>query len=119
MTHAMLRRLDDRPTYDEAVARARAGDPDAKRVFDDAGYALGVLIGTAANFIDPQKVLLTGDGLPLHEVSGQRVTEGVEAAYEADPALIDLDVQPFDFDEWARSGAALAIRAALTGPPRP
>ncbi|GAB2978934.1 ROK family protein [Saccharothrix stipae] len=119
MTHVMLRQLDGGPTYDEAVARALAGDPDAKRVFDNAGYALGVLIGTAANFIDPRKVLLTGDGLPLYEVSEQRVAEGIAAAYEADPALIDLDVQPFDFDEWARSGAALAIRATLTSRTRP
>ena len=114
MTHVMLRQLDGEPTYEEAVARALAGDPAAKRVFDDAGYALGVLIGTAANFLDPQKIVLTGDGLPLYEVSEQRVADGVEASYEADPASIDLDVRPFDFSEWARSGAALAIRATLT-----
>ncbi|PSL53924.1 putative NBD/HSP70 family sugar kinase [Saccharothrix carnea] len=114
MTHVMLRQLDGEPTYEQAVARARAGDPAAKEVFDNAGYALGVLIGTAANFLDPRKILLTGDGLPLYEVSSDRVADGIRASYEADPALIDLDVQPFDFTEWARSGAALAIRAALT-----
>ncbi|OKI27917.1 sugar kinase [Saccharothrix sp. CB00851] len=114
MTHVMLRQLDGDPTYEQAVDRARAGDPAAKRVFDNAGYALGVLIGTVANFLDPRKVLLTGDGLPVYEVSPDRVADGIRASYEADPALIDLDVQPFDFTEWARSGAALAIRAALT-----
>ncbi|MFE9749501.1 hypothetical protein ACFYOT_31705 [Saccharothrix saharensis] len=61
--------------------RIRAGDPDARQVFDEAGYALGVLIGTD----------------------------------EDDPDLIDLDVRPFDFGEWARSGAALAIKATITG----
>ncbi|MEV1121566.1 ROK family transcriptional regulator [Actinosynnema sp. NPDC049800] len=119
MTHVMLRQLDGDPTYEEAVGRALAGDPVAKRVFDDAGYALGVLIATVANFLDPRKILLTGDGLPLYEVSEQRVVDGIRASYEADPALIDLDVQPFDFGEWARSGAALAIRATLTGGLRP
>ncbi|WP_236594852.1 ROK family transcriptional regulator [Saccharothrix sp. 6-C] len=114
MTHVMLRQLDGDPTYGEAVERALAGDPVAKEVFDNAGYALGVLIGTVANFLDPRKVLLTGDGLPLHEVSERRVADGIAASFEADPALIDLDVRPFDFSEWARSGAALAIRATLT-----
>ncbi|MFD1150292.1 ROK family transcriptional regulator [Saccharothrix hoggarensis] len=114
MTHVMLRGLDGPPTYEEAVERALAGDPDAKRVFDDAGYALGVLIGTVANLVDPQKVLLTGDGLPLYEVSAARVRDGIEATFEADTALIDLDVRPFDFSEWARSAAALAIRTTLT-----
>jgi predicted NBD/HSP70 family sugar kinase len=114
MTHVILRELDGPPTYEEAVARALAGDPDAKRVFDDAGYALGMVIGTLANLLDPQKVLLTGDGLPLYEVSSGRVAEGIGASFEADPVLVDLDVQPFDFSEWARSGAALAIRSTLT-----
>ncbi|NUS62237.1 MAG: ROK family transcriptional regulator [Saccharothrix sp.] len=114
MTDAVLRQLDGHPTYEEAVSRARSGDPEAKEVFDNAGYALGHLIGTAANFLDPQKVLLTGDGLPLYEVSQDRVTDGIKATYEADPTFLDLDVQPFDFNEWARSGAALAIRSTLT-----
>jgi predicted NBD/HSP70 family sugar kinase len=113
MTHVMLRELGE-PTYEDAVDRALAGDPDAKRVFDDAGYALGMLIGTVANLVDPQKVLLTGEGLPLYEVSADRVADGIAASYEADTALIDLDAQPWDFSEWARSGAALAIRTTLT-----
>ncbi|MFD1149829.1 ROK family transcriptional regulator [Saccharothrix hoggarensis] len=115
MTHVMMRRLTGRPTYDEALARVRAGDPEARRVFDDAGYALGVLIGTVANVIDPEKVVLTGDGLPLYEVASRLVHDGIEDTYEDDPDLIELDVQPFDFSEWARSGAALAIKSTITG----
>ncbi|WP_246107633.1 ROK family transcriptional regulator [Saccharothrix saharensis] len=115
MTHVMLRRLPGRPTYAEALDRVRAGEPHARQVFDEAGYALGVLIGTVANVIDPQKVLLTGDGLPLYEVSAPLVHDGIEDTYEDDPDLIDLDVRPFDFSEWARSGAALAIKATITG----
>ena len=115
MTHVMLRRLSGRPTYAEALDRVRAGDPRARQVFEEAGYALGVLIGTVANVIDPQKVLLTGDGLPLYEVASPLVHDGIEDTYEDDPDLIELDVRPFDFGEWARSGAALAIKATITG----
>ncbi|MEU4766630.1 ROK family transcriptional regulator [Actinosynnema sp. NPDC023794] len=115
MTHVVLRRLTGHPSYDEALDRVRAGDPQARQVFDEAGYALGVLIGTVANVIDPQKVLLTGDGLPLYEVSSPLVHDGIEDTYEDDPDLIELDVRPFDFTEWARSGAALAIKETITG----
>ncbi|XVS67432.1 ROK family transcriptional regulator [Actinosynnema sp. CA-299493] len=115
MTHVLLRRLTGHPTYEEALDRVRAGDPQARQVFDEAGYALGVLIGTVANVIDPQKVLLTGDGLPLYEVSSPLVHDGIEDTYEDDPDLIELDVRPFDFSEWARSGAALAIKETITG----
>ncbi|NUT54085.1 MAG: ROK family transcriptional regulator [Saccharothrix sp.] len=115
MTQVILRRLSGSPTYEQALDRVRAGDREACRVFDEAGYALGVLIGTVANVIDPQKVLLTGEGLPLYEVSSRLVHDGFEDTYEDDPDLIELDVQPFDFSEWARSGAALAIKATITG----
>ncbi|WP_367127610.1 ROK family protein [Saccharothrix sp. HUAS TT1] len=114
LTHVMLRRLTGRPTYDQALDRARAGDPEARQVFDEAGYALGVLIGTVANATDPQKVLLTGEGLPLYEVSAQLVHDGIEDTFDDDPGLIDLDVRPFDFSEWARSSAALAVKATIT-----
>lgn len=114
MTHVILRQLDGSPTYDEAVDRVHSGNEQAKAVFEGSGYALGVLIGTAANFLDPQKILLTGDGLPLYELTAPMVHKGIEDTYEDDPALIDLDVQPFDFGEWARSAAALAIRKTIT-----
>ncbi|WP_447002641.1 DUF2330 domain-containing protein [Saccharothrix isguenensis] len=65
--------------------------------------------------VDPQKVLLTGDGLPLYEVASRLVHDRIEDTYEDDPDLIELDVQPFDFSEWARSGAALAVKATITG----
>jgi predicted NBD/HSP70 family sugar kinase len=115
MTHVILRQLDGSPGYEEAVDRVRAGDEQARAVFEGSGYALGVLIGTAANFLDPQKILLTGDGLPLYEVTAPVVHKGIAASYEDDPALIDLDVRPFDFGEWARAAAALAIRKTITG----
>ncbi|MEU4448416.1 ROK family transcriptional regulator [Actinosynnema sp. NPDC050801] len=114
MTHVILRQLDGSPTYDEAVERVRSGDEQARNVFERSGYALGVLIGTAANFMDPQKILITGEGLPLYELTAPNVHQGIRDTYEDDPALIDLDVQPFDFSEWARSAAALAIRKTIT-----
>ncbi|GAA3464417.1 ROK family transcriptional regulator [Saccharothrix longispora] len=114
MTHVILRQLDGSPTYAEAVERVRSGDEQARTVFERSGYALGVLIGTAANVLDPQKILLTGEGLPLYELTAPKVHEGIADTYEDDPALIDLDVQPFDFGEWARSAAVLAIRKTIT-----
>ncbi|WP_203757959.1 ROK family transcriptional regulator [Cellulomonas chitinilytica] len=118
MTAALLDHLttpEGRPTFDEALARARAGDPAAVEVVDRAGYALGVVVGTVANVVDPQKVLLTGEGLPLHEVAAARFRDGLAATYASDPDRLVIDVQPFDFGEWARSAAALAIRSVVQG----
>lgn len=99
--------------YEHAVALARSGDPAAVRAFDDAGRALGVLIGTVVNMIDPQKLVLTGDGLPVMELAGDRVRSAIEATQTGGTSPAPLDVQPFEFTEWARAGAVLGIRTIL------
>lgn len=97
-------------TYETALSEARAGRPAARQAFADAGLALGVLIGHVANLIDPAKVILTGDGLALYELAEAEILHGIRRTYEEDIDQLNLDVQPFDFVEWARGGAVLAIR---------
>ena len=104
----------DPGAYGLALAQARAGDVRAVQAFRDAGRALGVLIGTVANLVDPERIILTGDGLPLYEIAQDVITEVMRATYAQDPENLVLDVQPFDFLEWARGGAALAIRSLLS-----
>jgi len=104
---------DDGLDYDAAVSRARAGDPIALRAFDDAARALGIIIGTVVNGLDPQKIVLTGDGLAVMELQGERVVQTIEATRLPSALPVPLDVQPFEFTEWARAGAVLAIRSLL------
>ncbi len=101
-------------TYEYALEQAREGRPSALKAFADAGFALGCLIGTAANLIDPAKVILSGDGLAVYELAEADVWRGIRQTHEEDLERLDVDVQPFDFGEWARGGAVLAIRNAIS-----
>jgi len=96
--------------YQLALSRARAGEPAALRVFNDAAFALGSIIGTVSNLFDPQKVVLTGDGLAVWELASDSVTRGLRATQIDSAEAVPIDVQSFDFGEWARAAAALAIR---------
>jgi predicted NBD/HSP70 family sugar kinase len=95
------------------VALARDGHPGARRAFIDAGHALGVLIGTVANALDPEKIVLAGDGLVVMELAGREVHAMIERALAPGVPAPVVDVQPFEFDEWARGGAVLGIRTML------
>lgn len=99
--------------YASVVDLARSGDPAAKQAFRDAGHALGVLVATLANTVDPQKIIITGDGIAVTELARAELDAAVEAGRHPDSAPIALDIQPFEFDEWARAGAVLAIRDFL------
>lgn len=99
--------------YSSAVALARAGDAAALRAFDDAGNALGVILATVINGLDPERVILTGDGLAVVELAGDRVRQTLESVRLPSDDPVQFDVLPFEFTEWARAGAVAAIRLVL------
>lgn len=99
--------------YTGAVELARAGHAGALRAFRDAGNALGTVIGTVANGLDPQKIILTGDGLAVWELAQPETMAAISNVFDAGPDPLDLDVQPFEFNEWARAAAVMGIRTAL------
>ncbi|EWS82373.1 ROK family transcriptional regulator [Brachybacterium phenoliresistens] len=111
---AMLRTLA-RPgiDYPGLVALARAGDEEALEVFRIAGRALGAATATLANTLDPQKVVVTGDGIAVTELARAEIDEAITAHAHPNGALISLEIAPFEFNEWARAAAVLAIRARI------
>ncbi|GAA3939877.1 ROK family transcriptional regulator [Microbacterium soli] len=108
---AAYRRAD--VTYEGVVEAAREGDPIALAAFADAGRALGTLIAAVVNLIDPEKIVLTGDGIAVHELGAAALREALAQRVDRDAAEVDVDVRLWDFSKWARAGAGIAIRAML------
>ncbi|PYY52567.1 ROK family transcriptional regulator [Curtobacterium sp. MCSS17_011] len=100
-------------TYEQVVELARDGEAGAVAAFEDAGRALGVLLATAVHIADPAAVVLTGDGLPVYDLARATVDESMRAALAPYTEPVTVEVQPFEFSEWARAGAVLAIRRLL------
>jgi predicted NBD/HSP70 family sugar kinase len=100
-------------TYAEVVELARGGAPAAVAAFQDAGRALGVLLATVVEFVDPSALVLTGDGLPVYDIARDAVDDALRSALVPNDEPLTVEVQPFEFSEWARSGAVLAIRQLL------
>ena len=99
--------------YPGAVELARAGHPASIRSFRAAAEALGKVIATLANSIDPEKIILTGDGLAVWELASADVRAAIDKTLIPGPEPLDLDVQPFQFNEWARAAAVVGIRTIL------
>ncbi|MBB5803560.1 putative NBD/HSP70 family sugar kinase [Saccharothrix ecbatanensis] len=99
--------------YEAVVALARSGDPAAVRAFRDAAYALGVLVATLANTFDPEKIVITGEGIPVAELARSEMDSAIAATLHPTAAPVVVDIQPFEFTEWARAAAVLAIRDRL------
>lgn len=99
--------------YARVVDLARSGDPAAGQAFREAGHALGMLTATLANTIDPEKIVITGDGIAVTELARDELDAAIAMYRPCARVPIPLDIQPFEFAEWARAGAVLAIRDFL------
>ncbi|GAA5128875.1 ROK family protein [Pseudonocardia adelaidensis] len=115
ITGAVAQALGRPVDYAEALRLAAEGHPAARRVVDEAAGALGVLVADIANLIDPELVILTGDGIGLADVARPALDAALEENRKAPLAPVRLDVRPFPFTEWARGAAAVAVQAHVLG----
>lgn len=99
--------------YDAVLRGAERGDPVLRRVVDEAGAALGLLLASVANTFDPQKIVLAGEGARLGVVGEHAMLTAFAGATVWDAVRAPIEVQPFAFHEWARGAAATAIHARM------
>nr|WP_256428791.1 ROK family protein [Frigoribacterium sp. VKM Ac-2836] len=101
--------------YDDLLALAVDGHEEARVVVDTAADVLGQLIAGVLNLLDPEVVLLSGEGVRLAVVGGAAVAAAIERGTHGAVPPPRLIVQEFRFDEWARGAAAVAIQMHALG----
>ncbi|WP_166847160.1 ROK family transcriptional regulator [Isoptericola sp. BMS4] len=112
-TTAVVRSVPGSTSMSEVSARADSGDQLSTQVMERAAEGLGTAAGHVANLLDPDKLVLTGES--------HTVLRGRLASFHA--ALrrthlggreVQVDLPDFDFVEWARAAAGLALYRSLT-----
>ena len=90
-------------------------DPELRRqsgvdgVLRRAALAAGRVVGTLIAYVDPELVVVSGEGVAVVETYREVFDEEVGGLrhWAAEPVPVLL--RPFEFDEWARGEAALAL----------
>ncbi|MEV4349510.1 ROK family protein [Actinoplanes sp. NPDC049596] len=100
-------------TIDEAVTRARAGDPTVAAVFARAGEAIGLGIAAVANLVGPARIVVSGEGLAAYDLFEPHIRAGFERQAFGAAADCPLVIRPLPFEEWARGAAAVSIQSRL------
>ncbi len=93
----------------EGADLARAGHPLAKRVFEDAGRAVGTLVGQVNNILDVELIILSGEADAIFELAAGSIDSAIAQACEL-PARAQMVVRPLGFSAWARGAAVVAIQ---------
>ncbi len=109
---ARVRSAVDDPdmTFDRIVRLAENDHPAACEAFAEAGHAIGVALATVANLIDPDRIVLSGEGLVAYGQFDQHIRAGLAAQAFGVAAETEVRVRPLPFEEWARGAATVALR---------
>lgn len=100
-------------TYDEVLDLAVAADPIADQIVGNAARAFGVLIADVVNIAQPQRVVLTGEGIRLAEVGWDRLVASIREHRNPEASEVDLLLVKDDPTLWARGAAAVAIQRTV------
>ncbi|MFJ6197360.1 ROK family protein [Micromonospora sp. NPDC092111] len=96
----------------DLLSAADAGDEQARAIYRTAGERLGTVAAALATVLDPQAVVVSGEGT----LGWPHLEEGFTAALRAGilPAMADgvsVHVDPWDDNKWALGAATLVLRA--------
>ena len=90
--------------------------PDMRRrnngvddVLRRAVLAIGRVVGTLIAYVDPELVVVSGEGIAVVETYREIFDEEVGGLRHWAAAPVPVLLRPFEFDEWARGAAALAL----------
>lgn len=103
-------------SHADALRLAENGDPLARRVIDEAAYALGCAVGAVTSLTGVNRIILSGEGVRLAEIGEKALRDG-RTAYDTgrSPSAPEPVIRPMDFLEWARGAAVIAVRAEFPG----
>ena len=89
--------------------------PDMRRnngvddVLRRAVLAIGRVVGTLIAYVDPELVVVSGEGVAVVEAYRETFEKEVGGLRHWAAAPVPVLLRPFEFDEWARGAAALAL----------
>lgn len=97
-------------TLREGATLARAGHEAARAVFAEAGATLGLALAGVVNLLNPTRVILGGEGAAMLDLLLDAIRAAM-ATHCFDGLFADLDllVEPWDDDAWARGAAGLVL----------
>lgn len=105
---------------DEGIERLREladrGNAKAQKIFSDAGGVLGRAVANLAVILNPDLVLISGEGTQ----AWAHMAEGFESTFRAGLfaplGAVRVEVDPWDDAKWAVGAATLVLRASFAAP---
>lgn len=100
-----------------AAQLARTGDAAASAAFAAAGQVLGRALATVANLLNPNRIILSGEGLAASDLFEAAARQTFYTYSYGAAGDCELLIRPLPDDIWARGAAAVAIQHLFVARP--
>jgi len=104
-----IRLLGPDEGIDDLRALADAGNEGAREIFSHAGHQLGRALAGAVNLIDPEIVVLSGEGVEAWAHWSSSFEHALRSALVPGKRGIPVAVERWQDDRWAQGAAALVL----------
>lgn len=104
-------------SIEDFLELARQGDTTAVQILNGAGRTLGRAVANVVNILNPQKIILGGEGVRLGDEFIRPMQQELFAcATNVLTADLELHVEPWGDDAWARGAASQVLRELFESP---
>lgn len=101
----------------EMLALAGQGDPAVTEVLAEAGHQLGLALANLVTLLNPERVIVSGEGTRLGAAMFDPMTQVVrEKTFDGLAARLDIVIQPWGDRAWAIGAATLVLRELFNLP---
>jgi len=104
-------------TMETIVAAAEAGDAVARRSLADSGHWLGIGLANVVNLLNPQVVIVGGEGVRAGEWRFGPMREAIhQYAFDGLADKLEIIVEPSGDETWARGAACVVLGELFKSP---
>lgn len=104
-------------TLDDIIEAADAGDGLARRLLADSGRWLGIAIAALVNILNPQLVIVGGEGVRAGEWRFRSMQEAIrEHVFNGLADALDIVIEPAGDESWARGAACVMLGELFKSP---
>lgn len=105
-------------TYTDVIQAARDGNEEMRRLFARAGHILGIGISHLIALFDPQKIVITGQGVQAGTLifNTMHATLDQYVSAKFGPRTVEIMVQEWTEQDWARGAGAMVLQELYKSP---
>lgn len=112
-----IRGNDKEITFSEVVAAAKSGQRELIEILNKAGHTLGVGLSVLINIFNPEKIIISGQGVEAGDLMFKPMNDAVNRHTFGDMLSLTKVVIPEWHDtDWAKGAASLVLQELYKSP---